>query len=549
MNTIKSSADKILSFTSHKTRLPLIDDVFRNHLSIAKNCGLRLCFSCQDDSIPYLTDFQKALIDSGEVELLHTPKDHGSNTKWTLCRQKYPNAIMVVVDDDWIYDQKGIESLLEAYNRHKGAIICRSYRTIPWVGSKMPLYTVKPNYSYPKTVTAHTNTNLLKDRISGNESILRPGTFFPEHFLGMLYPPQFPSCNPNEIPIECYKDDDVFIGACASSEKKEVVFAGSSNITEDREVELPGALWSNSRAINGQGTFAALKSVESEFRSSLIHQGLGKVLLMTCKKYPRRRQSIAKELERLGIEFTEHYDDGSKYPNIGFKHKRLNRCHLAKYLALSELDGTSFDRVTLIEDDVRFLKSISDVSEAILSLPRTFGACRLSWGVSPYIRGEMLRTEPQKVVLVEKELARDGSFWAECPWASTDGCTIMSRLVADRFKEALELRLKENTSSEVDNSDDMLCRICSEIGEPLYVYKPLVCIQVQQSDVEMGKSDTTKFFSEKDYHVPGVVLRKELYSMNTKATCPASNGYRIDSAPKVYIGNDLRGRTSKGWNW
>ena len=542
----------ILSFTSHKTRIPLIDEVFKNHTELAKTCGMRVCFACQDDTLPFLTEYQKSLIRSGEVELLHTPKDHGSNTKWTLCRQKYPNAVLVVVDDDWIYDKESIRSLLEVHKRRPKAVVCRAYRTIPWVGNKLPLYTVKPNYSYPKTVTAHIKTNLLKDHISETETTLTPGTFFPEHFLGILYPPGFPSCSPSTIPQECYKDDDVFLGARVAAEKKEVVFAGSGYIAEDCEIELPGALWANSRAINGQGTFNALKSVESEFKSSLINPGLGQVILMTCRKYPLRRKSIAKELDRIGIEFTEQYDDGSEYPNIGFKHKRLNRCHLAKYLALSKFEDTSFDRVTLIEDDVRFLKSISDVSLAIQSMPASFGACRLSWGVSPYIRGEMLRSNPKEVVRIEKELSRNGSFWAECPWGSTDGCTIMSREVALRFRKELELHLQENPSEVIDNSDDMLCRICAELGKPLFVYKPLVCLQVEQSDVERGKSGVGKFFLENDYHIHGVVLPQELYATNHKPTIATPNGYRIRTIPRVYYGQQPQSNLEpkkKGWNW
>ena len=76
--------DKILTFTTHKARLPLIDDIFRNHVEVAEALKIGISISLQDDSIPYLTKYQKSLIDSGKVELLHIQKDHERNTKWTL---------------------------------------------------------------------------------------------------------------------------------------------------------------------------------------------------------------------------------------------------------------------------------------------------------------------------------------------------------------------------------------------------------------------------------------------------------------------------------
>ena len=503
----------ILSFTSTKSRLPLIDDIFKAHLAVADACGMNVCFSCQTDSIDCMTDYQKGLIASNRIELLHRVVDDGSNTKWTLCRNAHPNAVMIVVDDDWIYDIDGIKSLLETHRRFPEAVICRAYRSIPWIGSKLPLYKVKPFYTYPKTVTAHINVNRTKDGIADCDSVLIPGTAFPEHFLGVLYPPSFPKSASDSIPPECRKDDDVYIGAKIAEEGIDLVFAGRPRISNDKEIRLPNALWAASRKVNGMGTFLALKSVESKFASRIERSSLGQVFLLTCKKYPNRRQTIKEELGRLGISFLEQFDDGSEYPLIGFRHKHINRCHLAKYLALKRFLESPSDRMTIIEDDVRFHKKVSLVADALNSIPIGFGACRLSWSPSPYIRKEKEFTNPTEVSEIDHEMSKPGAYWARCPWASTDGCTIISREVAEQFYLELQQKIEGGETGRIDNSDDMLCRICEKLRMPMYVYKPLMCIQVQMYGAEKGKSPAAKFITEGKYHVPGVVLSTECYEI------------------------------------
>ena len=507
--------DKILTFTTHKARLPLIDDIFRNHVEVAEALKIGISISLQDDSIPYLTKYQKSLIDSGKVELLHIQKDHGSNTKWTLCRMVHPEATLIVVDDDWLYDAEGLRSLLETHKRFPEAVICRAYREIPWCGDRMPQYEVKPSYTYPKIVTAHILVNQIKDAVSNEERILEHGRVFPEHFLGVLYPPSFPKFDPYKIPQECMKDDDVFVGGLVSAERRNLIFAGRETISSDRDMDMPSALWAESRAENGYRTFVALKTMEDAYQQGVKDIGLGQVMLLTCSKYPLRRDSVKGELNRLGISYVEQYDDGSIKPEIGFRHKHINRCHLAKYLALTKALETSAPRITIIEDDVRFLKDIKEVSQAIKSMPKGFGACRLSWGVSPYIRNEMLSKCPKRVVAIEKEMSTQENHWVRCPWASTDGCTVMTREVAETFHAALEKMIEGTEETLCDNSDDILCRICESLGMPMFAYKPLICIQVNQDDVEVGKSDVAKFFVPEKYYVRGIVRPLDSFS-NTK---------------------------------
>ena len=508
-----NNAEKIiLSFTSHKTRLPLIDNIFRNHVEVAEALGMDVCFSCQDDSISYLTDYQKELIESGKVELLHVPKDHGSNTKWTLCRHAHPDAVMVVVDDDWEYEVNGIKSLIETHRRYPKAVVCRAYRTIPWVGGRLPLYEVRPKYSYPKTATAHIGINRTKDFVKIDDMVLEAGRVYPEHFLGVLYPPNFPYVDLDAIPEECLKDDDVYIGSRVAAENRDIVFAGRRMVSECKEVQLPNALWAESLKVNGNGTFNALKSVRLDYSSHIGDSKLGSVYLLTCAKYPKRREGIKKELDRLGLEYYEQFDDGTYLPEVGDRHKFLNRCHLAKFLALKKFSQESNNRITIIEDDVRFIKDIAELSKVFDAMPEDFGACRFSWAPSPWISKDMEENCSLRYKEINKALSQPGNFYAKCPYASTDGCTIISREVALCYLDRLQELIQKGSRPVRENSDDLLCRVCEESGRSMYIYKPLVCIQVQVDRNENGKSLTQKFLLDETYRIKGIVRNIDCYS-------------------------------------
>lgn len=505
----------ILSFTSHKARMHLLDDIFRNRIEIAEELGLDVCFSCQDDALQVMTDYQKSLVDEGKIELLHIEKDHGSNTKWTLCRMAHPEAVMIVVDDDWIYDVEGIKILLETHERNPEAVVCRAYREIPWIGKEVPKFVIKPWWSYPKRTAPHILVNQLKDNLVEEELVLKSGEVFPEHFLGMLYPPNFPNKESLDIPEPCIKDDDVYIAICAAREGRDLIFAGRKEVTSDREVAMPNALWKDNCKSNGQRTNSALRAVSDELYSAKNEEdGLGEVYLLTCAKYPRRRVSIRAELDRLGIRYQEIYDDGSSFRGIRTANDGINRCHLSKYNAVSEFLKSSCKRMTIIEDDIRFCKDVSKVSKAISTIPEDFGVCRLNWNPSKRMRREYNEANPKEVVRIEKEMSKEGSFWVQCPWATTDGCTIISREVAELYHQILESLIYGDPCICKENSDELLCRVCVGAGLPLYVYKPLLCIQTEDRSTEKGKCPANRFLDAQNYYVPGVVMPIDSYEVD-----------------------------------
>lgn len=197
----------ILSFTSHARRLPLVDKVFRSHVENAEAAGMRVCLALQEDSVPAMTPYQRSLVESGKIELLTIGKDHGSNTKWTLCRAKYPDATMVVVDDDELYPPSAFVSLIEYRKKlRRDAFLTRAWRPLPWRadGSLVPfLFRCRgPMATHP----VHLGSG------SPYPISFLPCSAIPEHWAACLYPPGFPDpATADEAAQKAFHDDDVFI--------------------------------------------------------------------------------------------------------------------------------------------------------------------------------------------------------------------------------------------------------------------------------------------------------------------------------------------------
>lgn len=204
----------ILTFTSHSKRLPLVDEVFRSHAENAENAGMRICLALQEDSVPAMTPYQRSLVDSGKIELLTIGKDHGSNTKWTLCRTKYPDATMVVVDDDIVYDRDTFRYMLGMHRRLPGAFLCRAARCLTR-NAEGGLNPFDAAESFQRSATPLWRCDKLGVGCKGFAMPLAAAWSFPEHWAACLYPPGFPRATPDELEearTHAFHADDVYVG-------------------------------------------------------------------------------------------------------------------------------------------------------------------------------------------------------------------------------------------------------------------------------------------------------------------------------------------------
>lgn len=201
-----------LSFTSIPARLPHIDAVMDAHVMLAKRHNFAgVCLALQEDATEHMTAYQRKLAEAGLVELLTVPKDHGSNTKWTLARARHPGAALVVVDDDRTYPDSMAADFLEWSAKFPGCVLCRALRTLPAAGPGEPVrYTLAKGDPCRARLVTSLNVQTGPARCDTRRTVL-------EHWAGMLYPPGFPDpAFADEAAAVAPHDDDVFVTAMAT---------------------------------------------------------------------------------------------------------------------------------------------------------------------------------------------------------------------------------------------------------------------------------------------------------------------------------------------
>jgi len=203
-----------ISFTSIPARLPHILDVVRHHCRLAVRHNLSgVCLALQEDAVPHMPEGIREMAWAGDVELLTAPKDHGSNTKWTLARKAHPDATLIVVDDDRAYPDSMVADLLGWSWTFPGRILCRALRMLAPVGKGEQIRYSLAKGS-PDRARLFTSLN-----VQGGPQPVNPRTAVLEHWAGMLYPPGFPDADPAEAAEKAPHDDDVFVTAMASRSK------------------------------------------------------------------------------------------------------------------------------------------------------------------------------------------------------------------------------------------------------------------------------------------------------------------------------------------
>ncbi len=82
-----------------------------------------LCISAEDFSAEYLPETLKLQQDRG-LEILLCEKDLGPYTKYHYTLQKYPDSLLITVDDDFLYPIDTIDRLYKAYLQYPNCIHC-----------------------------------------------------------------------------------------------------------------------------------------------------------------------------------------------------------------------------------------------------------------------------------------------------------------------------------------------------------------------------------------------------------------------------------------
>lgn len=205
-NLIKNQRKCIISLTSYPRRyekLPQVLDSLLNQTIKASKIVLTLT----KDDAEKLTPEIKAYINSDKVELLIAKEDIKPHKKYFYAMQKYQDYAVITVDDDFIYSNTMVETLLNGYWKHPNCVIARRvHKMLKDKNGKLKPYS---QWVYEcKTMT-------------GPSSEL-----FATGGAGALYPPNILNLSEKNLPLikETMNADDVYLKHVETGKGIKVVF-------------------------------------------------------------------------------------------------------------------------------------------------------------------------------------------------------------------------------------------------------------------------------------------------------------------------------------
>ena len=183
----------IVSFTSYKPRLKYCKTVIDSLLANTYK-PWKIVMTLAKEDVQYIPADLQEYIDSGTVELIIADVDLRPHNKYFYSMQKYRENPIITVDDDIIYPEDLIQSLMDSYKQYPDCVHARRVhkKTYNWLGR------IKP---YRKWVFE------CKDVLSPSTELLATGVG------GILYPPDILKISSNNIEdiMKVISVDDIYL--------------------------------------------------------------------------------------------------------------------------------------------------------------------------------------------------------------------------------------------------------------------------------------------------------------------------------------------------
>jgi hypothetical protein len=119
----------IVSLTSYKERLPFLSMTL-NSIYKQKMQPDKIVLVLYNEDVKYIPLSIKKDIESGRVELIVCDEDLKSHKKYYYTMLKYPDDIVITIDDDLIYDDDLVSSLISYYEKYPTCISARRVHRI-----------------------------------------------------------------------------------------------------------------------------------------------------------------------------------------------------------------------------------------------------------------------------------------------------------------------------------------------------------------------------------------------------------------------------------
>ena len=136
-----------VSLTSYKERLRVCPQVIKSLLNQTIK-PTRICLTLFIDDVQYIPEELQNMIDNGDIELIICDNDLNCHKKYFYAMQKYSDSILIICDDDVLYEKDVIESLCRSYLKHPQAVSARRVHLIKYQPNGLPMPYKKWEYEY-----------------------------------------------------------------------------------------------------------------------------------------------------------------------------------------------------------------------------------------------------------------------------------------------------------------------------------------------------------------------------------------------------------------
>lgn len=103
-------------------------------------CKLKIVLTLYKDDLKNITPELKTMIDSGYVDLIKSDIDLGPHLKYYWAMKNYKDCNVITIDDDCLYSEDFISSLLEYHKKDPKAVIARRAHLMTFTEGKLNKY-------------------------------------------------------------------------------------------------------------------------------------------------------------------------------------------------------------------------------------------------------------------------------------------------------------------------------------------------------------------------------------------------------------------------
>ena len=208
-NKFNNDIKVIASFTSFKNRLQttIVDEMIKSLLTQTIK-PYKIVMTLYIDDGQYMNNYINSLIDDNIIELLICYKELKSHKKYFYIMQKFKDYPIITFNDNLIYENSTIESLIKSYKKYPYVISARFVNKILF-GNELEKEKLE---SY---------NNWIKHKE------LKPSfSLFPINGAGSLFPPNILEINDNMLfdIYKCLNVDDVYLKYLEMKKKIKIIY-------------------------------------------------------------------------------------------------------------------------------------------------------------------------------------------------------------------------------------------------------------------------------------------------------------------------------------